>query len=178
MEWPPVWSLPEKLKTRFATRFRSFILGNETFLAVTNRGCVDIERQEHAQKTMACDATGYIGRTRIWTYNSFEDQFILVPESAQMGTLAAFGIDFQNVPTVEDVDAAVLGYPALPESIIAFQLPSFNLINGFGPLQQYLVIANSRFDVTTVLSTGLVPDNIFQIGASISQVLLVFTEKF
>ena len=165
------FGLFQQIETNFATHFRSFTINTETFLAVTNRGCPSVDFEDDATDFARCDAAFEIGRTRIWSFDTAQNVFVLVPESSTMGTLHAYGANFQDASSSTPIDSLLIGQSAVPVAVEAFQLASFTDIFGFGALTNFIVIANFRNEITNLFDS-LHPRNFFTINVAVSNVCL------
>ena len=164
------FGLFQELETEFAMRFRSFTVGTDTFIAVANRGCPEVDREPDYVSYARCDGAAIVGRTRVWMFDPAAIQFVLVNETLTSGTLHPFGADFAQLPPGEAADSVLQGYPAAPHGLAVFQLPSFSTLTGFAAPVQYLVIANHRFNFTTTDGPSLIPKNLFSANFAIAPV--------
>ena len=160
----------QDIVTDYATRFTSFTLNTDTFLAVANRGCPEIERESDGASFARCDRSSEIGRTRIWMFDTKVNQFVLVPETVTLGTLHPFGADSQAAGSDGSLESLLLGFSGVPHGIESFQLPDFSILTGFSSTPtQYLAVANYRFDQTTTNGPSFFPKNIFSVNFAVTE---------
>ena len=137
------FGLFQRIETNFAASFSSFSVDHDTYLVVANRGCPEIERLSDDDALAMCDQHPTHGRARIWKYDPFKSVFTLLPETSDIGSLNAYGTNYQSADST-NLEAAFLGPNSIPQNIETYQLPSFSQQSGFGALTQYVAVSHHR----------------------------------
>ncbi|EGD82496.1 hypothetical protein PTSG_03144 [Salpingoeca rosetta] len=159
----------QKLDTLFAEKFEFFEIEGQAHLAVTNRGCPPLERNTSFAACGTADSAN-VGRTQVYYYDVFTDEFRLLKETAELGELHAYGSS-----TNEDGALVLENGGQGPVGLAVFQLPRFELVR-FTETVTYVAVANARILETNTVgscpNTSPVlcsrPENLFRLRSTVT----------